>query len=201
MIGVHLGASARRGRDGTRTRARIEEEALRLFAARGVAGTSVRDIAEAVGVSEGALYRHFGSKEELARDLFLSRYAALARDICRIAEDSGSFDEKIQMVVDSACRLFDETPELFAYLLLSQHDHLAQVPEEAGANVVEAIAGLLRAGGVAAGDADLAAALALGCVVQPASFVLYGRLPGPLATYREAITRAAMRIIAGFRTA
>ena len=58
-------------RDGTRTRARIETEALRLFATKGIDATSVRDIAGAVGVAEGALYRHFPGKGTLSRTLFL----------------------------------------------------------------------------------------------------------------------------------
>ena len=41
-------------------------------------------------------------------------------------------------------------------------------------------------------DAELAAGMALGAVVQPAVFKLYGRLPGPLAARAKALTRAAL---------
>ncbi|MCV7399483.1 TetR/AcrR family transcriptional regulator [Mycobacterium fragae] len=49
------------------TRDRILNEALRLFADRGYAGTSVASIEEAAGLSphSGALYTHFGSKEQV----------------------------------------------------------------------------------------------------------------------------------------
>ncbi|RSM59839.1 TetR/AcrR family transcriptional regulator [Actinoplanes sp. ATCC 53533] len=46
-------------------RARIRDAAIRLFAERGVDGTTVRDIAQAAGVSPGLLRHHFGSKEAL----------------------------------------------------------------------------------------------------------------------------------------
>jgi AcrR family transcriptional regulator len=46
-------------------RATIREAALRLFAERGYAGTSVRDIASAAGVSPALLFHHYGSKEGL----------------------------------------------------------------------------------------------------------------------------------------
>lgn len=51
--------------DGTRDR--ILNEALRLFAKHGYAGTSIASIEEAAGLSphSGALYTHFGSKEEV----------------------------------------------------------------------------------------------------------------------------------------
>jgi AcrR family transcriptional regulator len=46
-------------------RARIRDAAIRLFAERGMDGTTVRDIAAAAGVSPGLLRHHFGSKEAL----------------------------------------------------------------------------------------------------------------------------------------
>ncbi|MEV0896521.1 TetR family transcriptional regulator [Actinoplanes sp. NPDC049802] len=46
-------------------RARIRESAIALFAEHGVAGASIRDIAQAAGVSSGLLRHHFGSKEGL----------------------------------------------------------------------------------------------------------------------------------------
>jgi AcrR family transcriptional regulator len=46
-------------------RDQLLEVAARLFAKRGFARTTTREIARAAGVSEGAIYRHFRSKEEL----------------------------------------------------------------------------------------------------------------------------------------
>jgi TetR/AcrR family transcriptional regulator, regulator of cefoperazone and chloramphenicol sensitivity len=46
-------------------RARIREAAIDLFAERGIATATIRDIAERAGVSSGLLRHHFGSKEGL----------------------------------------------------------------------------------------------------------------------------------------
>jgi len=46
-------------------RARIRDAALQLFAERGIAGATIRDIAAAAGVSSGLVRHHFGSKEAL----------------------------------------------------------------------------------------------------------------------------------------
>lgn len=46
-------------------KARLRDAALRLFAERGIEATSVRDIANAAGVSGGLVRHHFGSKEAL----------------------------------------------------------------------------------------------------------------------------------------
>lgn len=60
-----------------RAAARREEllkTAFQLFAERGYRGTSVRDIARAVGVNEGLLYHYFDNKAELFAAV-LARYA------------------------------------------------------------------------------------------------------------------------------
>ncbi|MEV4642488.1 TetR family transcriptional regulator [Actinoplanes sp. NPDC049548] len=46
-------------------RARIREAAIALFAERGIGAATIRDIADAAGVSSGLLRHHFGSKEGL----------------------------------------------------------------------------------------------------------------------------------------
>ena len=55
---------------------RILKTALRLFAAHGYAGTSIRMIAESAGISVGLLYNYFPSKADLGRRL-IERYLAL----------------------------------------------------------------------------------------------------------------------------
>ncbi|MDP9842731.1 TetR/AcrR family transcriptional regulator [Streptosporangium lutulentum] len=66
------------------TRERLLQAAAEVFAERGYDGTRVADIAAAAGVSNGALYAHFGSKAELlvaalrahGRQLMASLFAA-----------------------------------------------------------------------------------------------------------------------------
>jgi TetR/AcrR family transcriptional regulator, cholesterol catabolism regulator len=61
---------------GTSVQVRIAEAAIELFYARGAAATTVRDITSACGLSPGALYNHFVSKDQLLyvliRDVHLS---------------------------------------------------------------------------------------------------------------------------------
>jgi AcrR family transcriptional regulator len=52
-------------------RRRILDAAAALFAEHGFAATSVGDIAAAEGITDGALYRHFASKEQLLETLAL----------------------------------------------------------------------------------------------------------------------------------
>ena len=52
-------------RPGDRTRAHILEVALELFSERGFEGASIRDLAEALGMTKSALYYHFANKEAI----------------------------------------------------------------------------------------------------------------------------------------
>lgn len=61
----------------TDTRERILEVAARLFSERGFAGTSIRDIADALGVTKAALYYHFPSKDAILGELVAQPLAAV----------------------------------------------------------------------------------------------------------------------------
>lgn len=70
---------------------RLLEVATRLFADHGFEGTSVRQIVEAAGVTKGALYHYFGSKDDLLREIYgrvlrvqterLERFIAIERPV------------------------------------------------------------------------------------------------------------------------
>jgi TetR/AcrR family transcriptional regulator, regulator of cefoperazone and chloramphenicol sensitivity len=65
-------------------RARIRDAAIRLFAERGMDGTTVRDITQAAGVSPGLLRHHFGSKEglrEVCDEYVLDRAMGIKEEI------------------------------------------------------------------------------------------------------------------------
>jgi AcrR family transcriptional regulator len=56
-------------RSRTDTRARIQQIAVELFTEHGYEGTSLREIAERLGVTKAALYYHFKSKEDIIQSL------------------------------------------------------------------------------------------------------------------------------------
>jgi AcrR family transcriptional regulator len=57
--------------------------ARRLFAAKGYAGTSNREIAEAVGLAHTAIYNHFGSKAQLFTAVFIDVHELLVHELDR----------------------------------------------------------------------------------------------------------------------
>lgn len=59
------------------TRTRIQDVALRLFNEHGYEATSLREIADEIGVTKAALYYHFKTKEEIVTSLIDDRVSTL----------------------------------------------------------------------------------------------------------------------------
>ena len=72
--------------DGQRTRQAILDAALALFAEKGYFGTSLRDVAQAVGVRESALYNYFSGKEALFEALLAAESAVKVERLTAILD-------------------------------------------------------------------------------------------------------------------
>lgn len=86
------------------TRMEIAEEAVRLFAAKGVAAVTAEDIASAAGVSTRTLWRYFRSKEECVRPLLTTGLELLREHLRDCREEYDSLAEAILSI-----RYDDET--------------------------------------------------------------------------------------------
>jgi AcrR family transcriptional regulator len=69
---IPVGRPTISGEEASNRRDRVVAAAVRLFAARGVAGTSMRRIAQAVGITDATLYHYFPSKDALIEAAFRS---------------------------------------------------------------------------------------------------------------------------------
>jgi len=93
----------------------ILREAARLFASRGYRGTSVRRIAEACGVSEAALYRHFPGKEHIYEAVIA--WKAGQHDIAgHLAglRDAADIESVLRGVAEHILGFLESDPELLA---------------------------------------------------------------------------------------
>jgi AcrR family transcriptional regulator len=83
------------GRD---TRARLRELALELFAEQGYEKTSLREIAERLGVTKAALYYYFKSKEDIVRSLVEDYVAELDKLIAWAKTQPRTADTRAEIV-------------------------------------------------------------------------------------------------------
>jgi AcrR family transcriptional regulator len=181
------------------TRDRIERAAVDLFGRKGVAETSIRDIARAVDVSEGALYRHFVSKDDLVWRTFERHYLDFARRLEALAAGETGARKRIAAMIRGFCQAHDEDPALFRFLLFVQHGQLAKLPP--GSPTPVRVMQAVIEDGMASGElpsqpAALATALVFGIVLQPALFAAYGDLSDPMGSISERLVAASWAAIA-----
>src|SRR5439155_24060162 len=84
---------------GQGTRRSILDAAALAFAGHGYAGTSLNDVIRATGLTKGAFYFHFASKEALALEVFRSKqeeWAAVA--VQAAARKERGLDRCIEMM-------------------------------------------------------------------------------------------------------
>ena len=177
---------------------KVERAAVDLFAANGFDGVSIADIAAAAGVSQGALYRHYPSKEELAWALFSTAYLRTGEELDRIRTGEAEFEAGVTAMTAHFCALYDEDPALFRFMLITQHGFLPRIPS-GSRTPVDAVADLI---GDAVSknrlrpiDPAVGAAVIMGVILQSATFHIYGRLSGSLSTRAPALARAAIAAV------
>lgn len=114
------------------TRDRILRSARECFATRGFEATTNRQLAEAAGLTTGAIYHYFGSKTDLyveahdqVQQFVYARFADAIEDVER------TFAATITAVLDEAQRLNLEDPSLANFLAavrtdVGRHRELAQ---------------------------------------------------------------------------
>ena len=143
--------------------------AARIFREKGYHGTSVRDIAEAVGLLKGSLYHYIRSKEELLARLFEGLLEDTVRELGSIVARDASPEARLRDMVRS-----------YAGAVMAQHDAVGLYLREWRSLPPTELAGLgarrrrmralftdviddgVRAGSFAAGDAKIAALAILG---------------------------------------
>ncbi|MEV5848703.1 TetR/AcrR family transcriptional regulator [Streptomyces sp. NPDC051985] len=106
--------------------------AIELFAERGFRGTTTRDIARRVGMSTGAMYGYFGSKEELLFEISATGHRH-ASDALRsaAADDAAPADQLAAMA-----RVFAGYHARFHTIAKIVHDDLYGMSEEHLAEVL-----------------------------------------------------------------
>jgi AcrR family transcriptional regulator len=99
-------------RPGPGTRERIQAVALELFAEQGYDKTSLREIAERLGVTKAALYYHFKSKEDIVASLVTDYFSqvdelvAWGRAQPRTPETRAQVLDRYYGIVASGSRVF-----------------------------------------------------------------------------------------------
>lgn len=184
-------------------RASIVGAAIRLFGEKGFRGTTTREIAAAVGVSEPILYEHFNTKGDLYAAIIDSSshkgvelLAVLASRYRDVEDDEGFFTELGQLIL----KWYTDDASFIRLLLFSNlegHELKDLFFERQSSRVLEIVAGYIerriRNGAMRAIDPALSARVFLGMV---SNYALHGILfrCGTLTGTNEEILRGMVGI-------
>jgi AcrR family transcriptional regulator len=104
---------------GQATRDRIIEETINIVCKKGFAGTSVREICEAVGVAKTALYWHFGSKTGLMSAMIEDVTAGWIRDIETNSQEKLTPKARLDKLLADLRDLVDNRSHLLRVLMMA----------------------------------------------------------------------------------
>jgi AcrR family transcriptional regulator len=123
---VKARTSPRRGRprltadDEDAFRAKVMEQARRLFAQDGVAAVSMRRIAVAVGCSPMAIYRYFSSRDEILRGIWGDFFDDLFARLEPLARRRGPARRRLLALCRAYLDYWFEHPDRFRMIYLHQ---------------------------------------------------------------------------------
>ena len=131
---VHMSKKAQR--DSERTRARILASALALFAKKGYVHTTFTDIAARLGMTKGAVYWHFESKQALLMALIDEMLAKFRRQIVELLPlgetsfEGLSFPVVADMMVRNAVQIIGDAKGTAFFLLIHEQIQWAEASME-----------------------------------------------------------------------
>lgn len=113
---------------------RLLAEATRLFAQHGFERVSVQELVEAAGVTKGAMYHYFTSKDDLLYAVYERVLAMQMARLVRIAEGGGSVAERLHAAAADVVRTtvdnLDDTVIFFRSLHMLSPGRQSEVRKE-----------------------------------------------------------------------
>lgn len=91
-------------------RIQILDAAAELFATKGVAATTVREIGDAAGVFSGSLYHYFKSKNAIVAELLSGFMSDIEQRFNRIAEQESAPSEKVDAMIRATLTVIELHP-------------------------------------------------------------------------------------------
>jgi AcrR family transcriptional regulator len=177
---------------------RIDAAAIDLFIHMGVDAATTKLIARAAEVSEGAIYRHYKSKDELALTLFMATHRRLSALIEGAAGGESGVRTKAAAIVRAYCQAADEDWPRFTFHMLSIHRFLPFYQED-GRDPVSVVEKLLKRTMLEAeippADPRILAAMVIGLLNQTAQNRAYGRFEEPMSAHAPLLTAAVEAVL------
>src|SRR5215467_535052 len=182
----------------TDTKTAIEQAALRLFVERGIAETSIKEVARAAKVSQGAMYNHYTSKDELAWQLFAKNYSEMGHALRHRAQEHRDLEAQFRAMVHYVFKRFEEDWLMVTYVFFARHHHLRRVTRRMGNPYLafrNVISRAMMRRQIPRQDLDLAASLVIGALIQVIDTRILGRISGNLPEQADRVAHALVGLL------
>lgn len=181
------------------TRQALLDAVIALVAQGGPDAATTQAIAASVGVTEGAIYRHFRSKDELRWAAYRSVVERMIAEKETLASSDVPFREIMERWIDVTYRSFDESPESFAYIFLRPQPEYASAEnkELMGRQsnlLLQCIKVRQKSGEIRNAPAEILRSHFTGMMLNIPRSIEDGTLPGPAQQYTDEVTKAAWRV-------
>jgi AcrR family transcriptional regulator len=102
----------------TEKQQKIVETSIQLFAEKGYANTSTAEIARASGVSEGTIFKHYGTKDRLLLSVILpfvsELFPYMAQEMLKeILSENTTFEQFLRSLIKNRVDFITENKEIF----------------------------------------------------------------------------------------
>jgi AcrR family transcriptional regulator len=178
----------------------ILDAALRGFAEKGLAGTTVDEVRRRSGASVGSIYHHFGDKEGIAAALYVHALRDYQEGFLAVLNDGDDPERTVEALVRHHLRWVAADRDRARFLLSGRPRRAAQGIAELNRAIFRAMSEWLdrhaRAGRVQPIPFDVFYALLIGPAQEFCRHWLEGRMPSSMRTAERVLAAAAWRAVA-----
>lgn len=176
----------------------VVNAALALFMKKGIKATTTRDIAVRAGVSEGTIYRHFRSKDELAQIVFEQNLDAFWRFLRQYLRNTQRADDMLRAYIRGYFEFARRHQRRYSFVIAAHQTELKKLSREK-MKPMRMLIKILRIGQrqglFRKTNPNLTAAMVIGMLTQTIFYLKSGLIAVRYARVVHETTEACLRIV------
>jgi len=176
----------------------VIDAALFLFMRKGIKATTTRDIALKAGISEGTIYRHFKSKDELAEIIFEQNLDHFCKFLKRCLKNTTTPEEMLKAFVEGIFEFSRRAQKRYGFIIAAHQTELKKHSREM-MKPKRMLAKILRLGQKQGFfreiDTNLASAMVIGTVMQTIFYLKNGRITVNYEDVVEEVVRTSLKMV------
>ncbi|MFQ5771809.1 MAG: TetR/AcrR family transcriptional regulator [bacterium] len=176
----------------------VIDAALSLFMRKGIKATTTRDIAHRAGISEGTIYRHFESKEELAEIIFQQNVDYFWKFLTGYLKKNTGPEEMLKAFVEGYFEFSRKEQRRYSFLIAAHQTELKKLSRER-MRPKRMLSKILRLGQKQGCfrkiNLSLASAMVIGIIMQTIFYLKNGRIAVNYDEVVDEVVNTCMKMV------